>query len=221
MNHVLSAGLDSFPAALDHNSGFRDAPARNGSLAVRLLRHHTKNALQRVIAQCEKADLRATKEGAALADDIQRRIMLSVSISDALFGVTAVPANFEDRLETLVEATVSLLRDDSQKIRTGTEITGQCPQLLIPVVLRVTHELVGNAVIHGMYQRRTGTILVSLRVSSNGSLRLLVDDDGWGPKNSAPGEGTAILSEFVRAYHGSIILTRKGQLTTAEMSIPA
>ena len=58
-----------------------------------ILRYQTKNALQRIIAQCAQAGLRRTATGAALADDVQRRIILSARISDALFGLTAEPAS--------------------------------------------------------------------------------------------------------------------------------
>ncbi len=221
MDHILSTNLDPFSTDLDRISGHNGAPAHNAPLTFRLLRHHTKNALQRILAQCENVNLRATREGAALSDEIQRRIMLSVNISDALFGMTTAPANFEDRIKTLVNCTVSMLCDPSQKIRTETEIIGQCPRPLATLVLQVTHELVGNAVIHGMYRRSIGRIHVSLRVSSNARLHLAVEDDGWGPKDAVPGEGSVILTELVRGYRGSISLTRRGTLTTAIMSIPA
>ena len=111
------------------------------------------NALQRIIVQCEQAALRRTAAGAALADDVRRRIILSAQISDTLFGMIAELAPFEDRLGWLVEATIGLLGDDTQTIRSEIEVTGRCPEPLIPVVLQVVHEMVGNAVLHGMHMR--------------------------------------------------------------------
>jgi hypothetical protein len=57
------------------------ASAERSLLAFRLPRHHMNNALQRIIVQCEQAALRRTAAGAALADDVRRRIILSAQIS--------------------------------------------------------------------------------------------------------------------------------------------
>ncbi|MGY4309300.1 two-component sensor histidine kinase [Bradyrhizobium sp. USDA 4369] len=189
--------------------------------AFRLLRHHIKNALQRIISQCETSALRSTPSGAALADDILRRILLSAEISDALFGFTAPPAGFERRFSSLVRATIALLSDCDQAIQARVQVAGHCPAPIVPVVLQVGHELVGNAVRHGMHMRATGTILVSLRVSSTGHVRLTVSDDGWGPGGAGQGEGGAIIKELIAPYRGSANLTRRDGLTVADISIPA
>lgn len=68
--------------------------------------------------------MRRTAAGAALADDVQRRIVLSAQISDALFGLTDELAPVEDRLHSLVDATIGLLSDNTQTIRCEIMITG-------------------------------------------------------------------------------------------------
>jgi len=189
-------------------------------LAFRLLRHQTKNALQRIIAECAQAGLRRTAAGAALADDVQRRIILSAQISDALFGLTAEPATIERRLHSLVNATVELLGDGTQMISTEIEVIGCCPDPLVPVVLHAAHEMVGNAVLHGMHVRLLGKVLVSL-ISVDGAVSLQVRDDGWGPGAATIGEGHAIIASLARQHGGTVSLARTAEWTLAMMSIPA
>lgn len=189
-------------------------------LAFRLLRHHTNNALQQIIVQCEQAALRRTVAGAALADDVQSRIALAARISDALFGLTPELAPVENRLHSLVDATIGLLSDGTQTIRSEIEVIGRCPEPLIPVVLQVVHEMVGNAVLHGMHMRLLGKIIVSLRISADKALNLQVCDDGWGPGTAEAGEGRSIIARLVRLRGGSVSLERKAGWTLAMMSIP-
>ncbi|WP_315767552.1 MULTISPECIES: hypothetical protein [unclassified Bradyrhizobium] len=195
--------------------------ADDRSPAFRLLRHHTKNALQRIIAQCETSVLRSTPSGTALADDILRRVLLSAEISEALFGLTTAPACFEQRLASLVKATVALLSDRAQNIDASVQIAGRCPAPIVPLVLQVGHELVGNAVRHGMRMRETGTILVSLRITPVGDVCLMVCDDGWGPGNADQGEGGSIIAELIAPHRGSASLARQGGQTVATISIPS
>ena len=87
MSHAALMRLRQIPtAALTQPDPLDDA------LGMRLLRHHTKNALQRLIAQIANSDLRATPGGEALAEDLERRIRLSARVSDALFGLTEATA---------------------------------------------------------------------------------------------------------------------------------
>jgi hypothetical protein len=104
-------------------------------LAFQLLRHQINNSLQRIIVQCAQTGLRRTTSGATLADHVQRRIVLSAQISDALFGLTAEPAPIEHRLHSLIDTTVELLSDGTQMIRTEIEVIERCPDQLVPVVL--------------------------------------------------------------------------------------
>ena len=189
-------------------------------LAFRVLRHRTKNALQRIMAQCEGAELRRTTAGAALADDIQRRILLSARISDALFELTAEPAPPEHWLGALVGATVDLLCDDVQTIQAETETHGRCPEPLVPIGLQVAHEMVGNAVLHGMHMRLLGKVFVSLRVSGDSAVDLRVHDDGWGPGTAKTGEGRSIVARLAEQHGGSASLGRMAGWTLARMYIP-
>ncbi|HVY17844.1 MAG TPA: ATP-binding protein [Rhodopila sp.] len=222
---------DTKTLSLAYSAADRDHPADRlrfaadaadtSPLAFRLLRHQTKNALQRIIAQCEQMELHRTAAGAALAEAVQRRIILSARISDALFGLTAQPGPIDHRLQALMQATIELLSDDVQVIRTEIELVGDCPERLAPVVLQVAHEMIGNAVLHGMRLRLVGTISISLHTSVAGSVRLQVCDDGWGPPEDAVGEGSAVIAGLARAHGGCVTLLRTGGWTLATMSIPS
>jgi hypothetical protein len=48
--------------------------------------------------------------------------------------------------------------------------------------------MVGNAVLHGMYMRLLGTIVVSLCISTDSAVSLQVRDDGWGSGAAEVGE---------------------------------
>ena len=190
------------------------------ALAMRQLRHQTKNALQRIIAQVAKSDLRATPAGAALADEIEHRILLSARVSDALFGFTACPAPLPARLAALCHATVELLSDQEQTIEVDVAVIGSCPASLEAIVVRVAHEMVGNAVKHGMHMRLVGRIAVRVRSQGNGSTVLQVSDDGWGLGDGA-GEGLTIMRCLAERDGGRISIERVDGWTVALLRLPS
>ncbi len=189
--------------------------------AMRQLRHQTKNALQRIIAWIGTTELRATPEGCTLADEIERRIRLSARISDALFGLTAAPEPMERRLAALAEATVSLLTEAEQTIRTEVSITGPCPAACEATVVQVAHEMLGNAIKHGMHMRLLGQITVRLHALADGAVTLEVCDDGWGPCGDGAGEGLPIMQALADRHGGTVALVRKNDWTVASLSLPA
>lgn len=132
----------------------------------------------------------------------------------------ARPAPVEGRLKGLTEATVALLSDHAQTIRTEVKVVGTCPEPVVPVVLQVAEEMVDNAVRHGMRLRLVGHIFVSLWAFSGYRLDLTVRDDGWGPGTAEPGEGHSIMAGLAGQFGGSVSLTRNGSWTVAAMTIP-
>ncbi len=189
------------------------------AIAMRQLRHLTKNALQRIIAQVAHSDLRATPAGAAMADEVERRICLSARVSDALFGFTACPGPLSDRLTALSEATVKLLSDQEQTVALDVVVTGGCPSSLESTVLKVAHEMVANAVKHGMHMRLVGRIAVRLRRHGNGSIVLRVSDDGWGLGDGA-GEGLGIMRCLAEWEGGRTSIERVEGWTVASLTLP-
>jgi two-component sensor histidine kinase len=187
----------------------------------RQLRHQTKNALQRMLLVIEEhSAVRDSEAGQAVATELQRRITLMAAISDALFGLTHAPGPFVERLGSLCENVVALLGGPDQDIRVGVFVAGRCPPALHETVLRVAHELVGNAVKHGMYARIAGRIEVRLE-SDDCKVRLVVTDDGWGwVGQPAAGEGLSLARLIAVRAHGTMTLSRRGDRTMAMLALP-
>ena len=194
-------------------------------LTMRMLRHHTKNALQRIIAQVASADLRATPAGDILADEIERRIRLSARVSDALFGLTETPAPLAGRLTTLTQSVVALMADQVQTIQTTAQVRGVCPPSLETMVVQVAHEMVTNAVKHGLHMRLTGVIEVIVEGRRPGEpfkgTTLLVRDDGWGPDKPGFSEGMTVLELMAGRHGGAVDLVREQGWTVSRLTIPA
>ncbi|RAI59500.1 hypothetical protein DOO78_07820 [Roseicella frigidaeris] len=187
----------------------------------RQLRHQTKNALQRILFMIDAHPaLRQTEASRAVAADLHRRIQLTATISDALFGLTRAPAPFAERLGTLAESVTALLGAPGQDIRLRLRLAGQCPEPLQEAVLRVAHEFVGNAIKHGLYSRLSGE--VELRLEQDGDeLRLLVLDDGWGwAEPMVAGEGLSLARVIAAREAGRVTLDRRGDRTVAMLALP-
>jgi two-component sensor histidine kinase len=206
---------------------------RGDDLDLRQLRHHTKNALQRLIGLiAETQGLQETPLGSRLAHDLEQRIFLSAAISNALFGLTRAPGSMHQRLESLCRSVVELLADPAQKIHLTVEVTGTCPIAQRVTVLRVAHELVGNAVRHGLHARATGQIDVRLD-HARAVTTLMVRDDGWGCEPMAEiGEGLAVAHELSDQFGGTLCLisergasdgnvSRRGTLARLELPTDA
>jgi two-component sensor histidine kinase len=190
-------------------------------LDLRQLRHHTKNALQRISALVATAPgLKATVAGRQLAEEVERRICLAAKASDALFGLTRAPGTLEGRLRLLSESVAELLADSDQVIRIEVACTGTCPAALQDVVLRAVQELVGNAVKHGFYARLVGRVRVDLASGPRGTT-LVVADDGWGLcRRPGDGQGLGLVRALI-APHGGALALRSGDGVTAEMVLPS
>jgi two-component sensor histidine kinase len=186
---------------------------------LRQLRHHTKNTLQRILGLIAEAPgLCDTPEGEKIAQELEYRIELSANISNALFGLTGAPGSMADRLRQLSGSIVEMMRGADQVIRVGVSVRGNCPPALREAVLRSAHELLGNAVKHGMKGRPTGRIAVRL-VSDCDATVLTVVDNGWG-FNGTPrsGEGLALARSFTARHGGSLTLDGvDGTVATLEL----
>ncbi len=190
--------------------------------AFRQLRHQVKNVLQRILLEIAEAQkLRATVCSRFLLADLQRRILSSAEISDALFGLTRSPASMCERLQALSDSTIRMLADGTQMICSEATVTGVCPEPLRQLVLRVAHEFVGNAVKHGMRARVTGRISVHLATDRDGRTALVVTDDGWGFEGSPDaGDGLAIAGDLAASAGGTISL-RRNHVTVAVLELPS
>lgn len=224
MSHAAIARLRQPPSPALTRPSQAGANAAAEALSMRLLRHHTKNALQRIIAQVANAELRATPAGNTLADEIEQRIRLSARISDTLFGLTETPGPLDKRLSSLCHAVVELMADPVQTIQTSVQIAGRCPASLTAIVVQTTHEMVTNAVKHGLHMRLVGEIAVTLEidrlVSRLGGLTLAVRDNGWGPDKPGFNEGLAVLELMAKQHGGTVQLVRELGWTVSRLRIP-
>ena len=187
----------------------------------RQLRHHTKNALQRILIQITRCrELQETVHGQRLFDDLERRIFLSSTVSDALFGLTGTPGPLATRLQQLCDALIDLLGDSDQLLRATVTVDAAVPAVLDDTVLRIAHELVGNAIKHGLYARSVGKITVKVGTGPGGQVRLQVMDDGWG-FGCAPerGEGMRLAQMLATGCGGTVELRCGGGLTVAEATL--
>jgi two-component sensor histidine kinase len=190
-------------------------------LDLRQLRHLSKNALQRLLCEVAKAvEQQADWRERRLLADLERRLMLSARVSDALFGFTRRPGPLAQRLTDLAEATVELMADRDQSIVVAVETTGPVDPAMENALLRVAHEMVGNAVRHGLHDRMIGRIDISVGADAR-STRLEVRDDGWGIMDAAEaGGGIGLMQELAKPLGGEVSLTREGDRTCAGLTIP-
>jgi len=205
-------------AARPDNIG-SDTAADDRDVDLRQLRHHTKNTLQRILSLIAAAPgLRETPAGDKMVQDLEYRIGLSATISDALFGLTGGPAPIGERLRRLAGAMVDMMRDADQMIRVGVSVRGSCPVKLRESVLRSAHELIGNAVKHGMKGRPAGRIAIRL-VSDEDITTLTVSDNGWGFSGTPrPGEGLTLARSFATKCGGTLSMDgRDGTVATIEL----
>jgi two-component sensor histidine kinase len=199
--------------------GPEDDDATGQEIDLRQLRHHTKNTLQRILGLIADAPgLCDTPQGEKIAQELEYRICLSATISNALFGLTGAPGSMAERLRQLAGAVVDMMRDADQIIRVGVSVRGCCPAKLRDAVVRTTHELIGNAVKHGMKGRSSGRIAVRL-VSNGDCTTLTVIDNGWGFVGTPrPGEGLALARGFAARHGGSLVMDGDdGTVATLEL----
>ncbi len=210
---ATDAGLDAGTEATSWGA------APHGDLDHRQLRHHMKNALQRIISIVESPDRESTMEGTRLAREVARRISLAVEMSDAMFGLTRAPGPFEARLRDLSKGTVELLSDPDQIIDVEIEGPVVCPAEQHGLVLRVAQELVGNAAKHGFHARLLGKVRISVTSGPHGT-RLVVADNGWGFGHRPQcGQGLKIAQALIAPF-GGVLELRSRDGITAEMRLP-
>ena len=210
----MSVVLSSPPASYAH-----PFPLNSDMQAdFRQLRHQTKNTLAAImlrVSQC--LEVGGCPD---LAAEVERRIILATRISNALFGLTQAPGPLAGRLHSLCTSMVSLLGDSTQEIATTVDVQPGVPANLEALILRAVHELVGNAIKHGMHMRLIGRIQVALTSGLDGTV-LVVSDDGWGyGRRFLPGEGLQLVEALAQPFGGQVSLRRCGDCTLATLRVP-
>lgn len=232
MSYVDASGLKTRRALVSRASSpvfvmppVRPEPREAGEseggqeIDLRQLRHHTKNTLQRIIGLLSDVPgLTDTPAGEKLAREIEHRICLSATISNALFGLTGAPGSMSDRLRQLAGALVDMMQDADQVVRVGVSVKGCCPIELREPVMRSANELIGNAMKHGMKGRPSGRISVRL-VTDHATTTLTVTDNGWGfAGKPAIGEGLSLARGFAERAGGTLEIDgADGTVATLEL----
>jgi len=86
----------------------------------------------------------------------------------------------------------------SLAVRFEFSLDGACPDTHRGAVLRVTNELLSNAVDHGFYGRQRGNLRVDVACRANAAVHVAVSDDGWGfdPGRVVEGNGLHLLRQI-------------------------
>ncbi len=214
----IPAGQPNFAATLAEDAIRNDTSAQE--IDLRQLRHHTKNTLQRIMALItENSGMCDTPAAERFARELEYRIGLSATISNALFGLTEAPGSMADRLRQLGGGIVEMMRGAEQVIRIGVSVRGTCPAGLREAVIRGANELIGNAVKHGLKNRPSGRI--SVRLSTEAGMTVLrIIDDGWGFSGTPDlGEGLSLAQGFAER-HGGTLRLESASGTVATMELP-
>lgn len=201
-------------------------------LDFRQLRHHTNNALQRLLADIAAAsDLQRSEDGRTLLGRLEERILISAAISDALFGFTRAPPPLAERLQELSASLVKLHGNPRQAIEADVVVAEPCraalkqhPALAQPM-LRVTRELLENALKHGMHARAQGRVVITV-VSGPAAFSLSVADDGWGldaagTEGRTRRRGLELVRDLAAPFGGTLSLHRHDGWTITRVSFPA
>lgn len=187
---------------------------------LRQLRHHTKNALAGILAQISSG-LGVGDAQRRVAADLERRILLTANISDALFGLTRDPGPFDQRLQALCLGVIDLIGEPDQYVTLYCEVDGDVSLLHRETVLRIAHEFVGNAVKHGdahALDRPHQHSGAHRRASdyTRGQRRWL----GMRPALRAGG-GLRVAAVLAESLDGRVSLERCQERTVARLVLPA
>ncbi len=191
-------------------------------LEMRQLRHQTKNALQRILWELSRAGgEECSLAGVRRLAVLEKRVCLAAEIADALFGFTRSPGPIVDRLHALGTGMIELLSAEEQNIALDVVEHGPSPDRFHTLIVRVAHEMIGNALKHGLRNAMRGTITIRL-FAENHQLRLVVADDGCGfEPGLRRGSGMGLMQEMAAEHGGNVVLRRVGHLTAAELTLPS
>jgi two-component sensor histidine kinase len=195
---------------------------QQAEVLFRQLRHQTQNVLQRVISViAADRELKSRPEGRVLAAHLEARILVAAEIMDQLFDSRPASMTIADRLRALGSSTITVLGSAEQDILLDVSVEGEAPVALHDAIVRITNEMVGNAVKHGMLMLQRGRIQIALTTSANGTTVLAVSDDGWGVLEQAPGgQGLGLISELAAPYGGEFMMRRRNEWTEAAVIFP-
>ncbi len=195
---------------------------QHNETAFRQLRHSTRNTLQRIICLIYEApEFAALPGGPALAEELVGRIRMSAELADSLHAVTRPHGGIAGRLQAMGRSIVQLCGAKRQSIDVQVKVTLDCQGNFADMLMQVAHELVSNAMKHGLRGLRTGEIEIGLGKDRDGIVTLAITDNGRGFASNAPtGEGLRLVADMAEAYGGHIVLPAAGQRAEVRVSFP-
>lgn len=191
------------------------------------LQHRVSNNLQVAagLLTMQKRQL-ADADARAALDEAGARLALVGRISRQLYDPSGAAQPLVPFLTELCRGVI----EASGRMDVGVQVSGDQrlrlqPDAAVPTALIVA-EAVANAIEHGFADGRAGQIIVQVERGSEGSLGLMVRNDGYGlPANfdlkASTSLGLRIASTLAQGQSGSFRLERIDGATTATLSLPA
>lgn len=191
-------------------------------VALRQLRHNTRNTMQRIVGLLSEApELVDHARGRRLAQDLIDRICLSVDIADALFCVLSVHGGMEARLRLLSRALVRVFSAPGQDVEVRIDVDTELQESHAETILQIAHELVSNAVKHGLHGYPAGEIMIMLQKGPHDGIRLIVSDNGPGfAAEPELGEGLRMVRDIVARNGGKLTLPEPGRQARVQVYMP-
>jgi two-component sensor histidine kinase len=191
--------------------------------AFRQLRRSTRSTLQRIICLIYEApEFAALPGGQALAEELAGRIRASAELADSFHAVTQPHGGISVRLRTLGRSVVRLCGARRQLIDVRVRASLDCGGRFADTLMQIAHELIINAMQHGLRGLRTGTIEISLDHDHNGIVTLAVVDTGRGcAAHCARDEGLRLVEDLAAVYGGQVLLPDVGQPAKVQVRFPA
>jgi two-component sensor histidine kinase len=192
---------------------------REKDLLLRELRHRTKNDIMSIGSilrlQARRTSSPETTEALAAA---ARRVEVMAEVQDFLRdtpGMVEMDRYLEELCRRLGDS-LSGVRPIAIRVE-ATNVTLRS-QKAVPIGI-LANELVTNCLKYAFPEGRSGTIVVKL--SHDGSIRLIVEDDGVGcPNDAAEGSGS-LLMQLITRQLGGILRRKDGNPgCTVEVTIP-
>nr|WP_264051373.1 histidine kinase dimerization/phosphoacceptor domain -containing protein [Methylobacterium sp. FF17] len=185
--------------------------------------HRVKNNLQ-VISSLMLLKARRTPKGEA-RDALQgmaERIGALSTVHRMLYSTGDVTRfDLREFAEDFVSELVAGLEGDHTAVRAEIDSIAVSAAMAAPLALML-HELATNAVRHAFPNSRPGRVTITAQ-RSDGSLRMLIEDDGVGLAGSPPnpaGFGRSLVEMVVRQLRGVVVWSDVSPGTRVEITVP-
>jgi hypothetical protein len=149
-------------------------------------------------------------------------ILRSTIITGRSQGSSQPRRAFEELLLVHCERILASARSQKFVAQFELRFEGICPDTHEKTVLRVTDELLSNAMEHGYYARQRGHVFVHVSCRVGVGVQISVSDDGWGFDNGpiVDGNGFHLLRMIGDLYVGTAKTAPFPAKTTVTVIVP-